>query len=105
MKDGGLPKRRQLIDVDENNRSTVGCFMKLLTFSSVRHLTGVLTSINWSSCLLRNASSTANTGLLSNSPFNIMRNSYGRNFKFLLLRKGLNVIKCAENFSSNGSLN
>jgi hypothetical protein len=34
-----------------------------------------------------------------------MRKSYGRNFKFRLLRKGLKVIKCAENFSSNGPLN
>jgi hypothetical protein len=91
--------------MDENNRSTVGCFMKLLTFSSVRHLTCVSTFINWSSCLLRNAKSAANTGLLSDSLFNIMRNSYGRNFKFLLLRKGLNVINCVENFSSNLPLN
>jgi hypothetical protein len=80
--------------------------MKLLTFSNVGHLTGMPTSINWSFCLLRNANNTANTaGLLSDSPFNIMRSSYGSNFKFLLLIKGLNVIKCAENFISNGPLN
>jgi len=105
VKDSGLPKRRQLIDMDENNRSTLGCFVKLLTFSSVRHLTGTSTSINWSSCFLCNAKSTANTGLLSDSTFYVMRNSYGRNFKFQLLRKGLNIIKYAENFSLNGSLN
>jgi hypothetical protein len=104
VKDSGLPKRSLLIDMDENNRSTLGCFIKLLTFSSVRHLTGMPTSISWSSCLLRKAKSTANTGLIYDSPFNVMRNSYCKNFKFHLLRKGLNVIKCAENFSSNRSL-
>jgi len=105
MKDSGLPKRRQLIDMDENNRNTLGCFVKLLTFSSVTHLTGMPTSINCSSCFLLNMKSTANTGILSDSPFKVLRNSYGRNFKFQLLRKGLNAIKYAENFSSNGSLN
>jgi len=105
MRDSDLPKRRQLIDMDESNRSTLGCFVKLLTFSRVRHLTGMSTFINWSSCLSRNAKSTANNRLLSDSPFNVMRNLYGRNFKFQLLRKGLNVIIYAENFSSYGSLN
>jgi hypothetical protein len=84
--------------MDENNRSTFGCFMKLLTFSSGRILTGMPTPIIWSSCLLRNAKCTANTRLLSDYPFNIMRDSYDRNFKFQLLRTGLNVIKCAEKF-------
>lgn len=82
----------------ENNKSILGCFMKLLTFSSVRLLTGTPTSINWSSCLFRNANSTAKTRILSEAAFNKMRNSYGRNFKFMLLKTGLNVIKCAEKF-------
>ena len=43
----------------ENNQSIIGCFMKLLTLLSVRLLTGTPTSINWSSCLSRNANSTA----------------------------------------------
>jgi len=68
--------------MDENNRSTGGCFLKLLTFSNVRHLTCMPTSISWSSYLLRNAKSAINTGLFSDSPFNVMRNSYGSNFKF-----------------------